>query len=328
LLGVKVLGIDVEEGRIAGVVTDRGTIRCRYVINAAGLYADEVAAMAGPREFTIHPRLGELIIFDPRFSGQIRSSLGVFSLAQDSRTKGGGISVTVDGNMEWGPTAEEVPCKDDHPTSLEGMSRIIAKFQPLLPAFEANGRVIAAFAGLRAATYTEDFHIRPSDHVHGLFNVAGIQSPGLASAPAIAEMVIEQMRECGVAFREKPGFDPIRKQPVRFADLSHCEKQKWIAMDPAFGRMVCRCEGVTEGEIVAAIHRPVPALTVDAVKRRTRAGMGRCQGGYCLPRVSALLARELGIPMTMVTKDGPGSELFWRASGHRPRMEGKSDAAS
>ena len=142
--------------------------------------------------------------------------------------------------------------------------------------------------------------------------MAGIESPGLTSAPAIAEFVVDILRECTLELQEKPDYNPIRRAPPRFSELSHSERQAMIEKDPRYGRIVCRCETVTEGEIVAAIRAPVPARTYDALKRRTRLGTGRCQGGFDTPRVIAILARELGVSPTEVTKKGPGSEFVRR----------------
>ncbi|HHY93047.1 MAG TPA: FAD-dependent oxidoreductase, partial [Firmicutes bacterium] len=223
-------------------------------------------------------------------------------------TKGGGPMTTPDGNPLWGPSAIEVPDKEDTAVSAEDLRQVIEKDGRFLPNFPTNA-VITYFSGNRPATYTEDFFIEASEKVYGFVNVAGIQSPGVASAPAIAERVVGIMKEYE-ALRERPDFNPYRKRFVPFRERSREEQAALIAADPRFGHVICRCENVTEAEIVRAIHGPIPARNVDAVKRRTRAGMGRCQGGFCGPRVAALLARELGVPVTAVTKKGPGSELF------------------
>lgn len=308
-LGTAVTGLRVEDGAVTGVVTDRGVIPCRLVVNCAGIRADEICAMADAREFTIHPRRGELLIFDRAAGDHYRCAVSPFGLNIDPHTKGGGAMITVDGNPEWGPTAVEVPDRTDRRVERAGLERVLTKFQPVLPGFPARENLIAYFSGLRAATYHEDFHIGPSRFVRGLYNVAGIQSPGLAAAPAIAELVGAEVREL-LSLQERSDWNPVRhaRRPLR--ELARAERDRLIAADPRYGRIVCRCETVSEGELVAAIHGPVPALTVDAVKRRTRAGMGRCQGGFCLPRVVQIMARELRIPAAAVTKAGPGSELF------------------
>jgi len=311
-----VTGIKVERGAVTGVVTARGWFPCRRVINAAGIYADQVAAMAGEPEFTLHPRRGELLLFDNKQSKLFNACLAEVTLNIDAHTKGGGIMMTVDGNIEMGPTAEETPGREDVVTTRTGMDRVISKFEYLLEGFDPRG-VIAYFSGLRAATYTEDFHIRCSRSVQGLLNVAGIQSPGLAAAPAIAEYVLELLRDDGLLLQPKPDFNPVRQEIRHFKNLSREEQNQLIGEDYRYGRVVCRCETVTEGEIVEAIHRPVPATTLDAIKRRTRVGMGRCQGGFCTPRVAAILARETGVHIEEITKDGVGSWMFVAREGGR-----------
>lgn len=305
-----VIDIRVKQGEVAAVVTPKGVFPCKLVINAAGIYADQVAAMAGEPEFTLHPRRGELLIFDNKQSQLFDTCLAEVTLNIDPHTKGGGIMMTIDGNIEMGPTAEEVPEREDVATTTAGMERILSKFEHLLEGFDRRS-VIAYFSGLRAATYTEDFHIRFSRRAKGLLNVAGIQSPGLAAAPAIAEYVIQLLNEYeGIKLVPNPKFNPRRKEMPHFKKLSTEEQNELIKQDPRYGRVVCRCETVTEGEIVEAVHRPIPAVNLDAVKRRTRAGMGRCQGGFCTSRVAEIIAREKGIPMHEVTKDGEGSWMF------------------
>lgn len=317
-LGTAVTGLAVADGAVTGVITDRGAIPCRLVINCAGINADEICALADAREFTIHPRRGELLIFDRAAGGHYRCAVSPFGLDIDPHTKGGGAMITVDGNPEWGPTAVEVPDRVNRRVDRAGLERVLAKFGPVLPGFPARENIIAYFAGLRAATYHEDFHIGPSRFVRGLYNVAGIQSPGLAAAPAIAELVGGEVRDL-LSLEERSDWNPVRRARRPLRELARPERDRLIAADPRYGRIVCRCETVSEGEIVAAIRGSVPALTVDAVKRRTRAGMGRCQGGFCLPRTVQIMARELGIPAAAITKAGPGSELF--AGQLRPRRE-------
>ncbi len=312
-LETEVTALEQKSGRIHKVVTNRGSFLTRYCINAAGIYADRVAEMAGPPEFTLHPRKGELLIFDGEdTANHAAMATGILALGQDPFTKGGGTMLTVDGNPEWGPTAYEVPDREDTSVSREGLERIIEKFSPLMPGYDARKSLITFFAGVRAATYTEDFHIAPSRHLGGLIHVAGIQSPGLVAAPAIAELVLEILAAEGLQLEEKENFNPYRRDITHFKNLDEAQRAALIRKDPRYGHIICRCEHVTEGEIIEALHRPVPARTLDAVKRRTRAGMGRCQGGFCMPRVSLLMARELGIPLEKLTKSGPGSPLFSR----------------
>lgn len=309
LLETRATGIVTEDNKVRAVVTDRGTIQTDFVINAAGVFADEVAAMAGAQEYTIHPRKGCILLFDKELQGHVNHQVSEVKFPPDPRTKGGGVLITVDGNINWGPTALEVPDKEDTSVTREDIETAVERYGPIFPDLSRNG-VITYFAGLRAATYKEDFVIKASDTVKGFIHVGGIQSPGLTAAPVIAEMVLTILREEGLKMVEKEDFDPVRKASPVFNALSVDERKELIKKNPLYGNVVCRCEHVTEGEIVEAIHSSLPAVTVDAVKRRTRAGMGRCQGGFCGPRVAALLAWELQIREVDVTKEGEGSHLF------------------
>ncbi len=307
LLETEVIDIAVENNAVKGVVTDKGEIKTKFVVNAAGVHADEMARIAGAQEFTIHPRKGSILLFDKHLKEYINRQVSELKFPQDPHTKGGGLLETVNGNMLWGPSAAEVFDKEDTSVTYDEIKAMAAKYSPTLPEFPRSS-VITYFAGVRAATYKEDFVIKASD-VQGLFHAAGIQSPGLTAAPKIAEMVVDILREKGLSLKEKE-WNPVRKAPPVFSEQSTEEKKRLIKEDSSFGNVVCRCEHVTEAEIVSAIHSPLPAVTMDAVKRRTRAGMGRCQGGFCSPRVAGILSRELHIPVEDITKDGEGSYLF------------------
>ena len=311
-LNTEVTGFRVEDGRVRAVFTNRGVVETSLVINAAGVFADEVADMAGAGGFRIHPRKGATLLFDREVTSEyVRSSVAEFRLPgmKKTKSKGGGAMPTVEGNLQLGPTAVEVEDKYDTSISAEEIEEIFERFHYLLPNFPRDA-VISAFSGVRAPTYEEDFVIEASDRVGGFVNVAGIQSPGLASAPAIVEMVMGILRDMGWRLEEREDFVHERPAPIKFSELSHREKHRLIMEDPRWGHVVCRCETVTEMEVVNAIHSIIPATDMDAVKRRTRTGMGRCQGGFCGHRVAAILARELGIPITQVTKNGDGSPLY------------------
>ncbi|MBU7013233.1 MAG: FAD/NAD(P)-binding oxidoreductase [Theionarchaea archaeon] len=306
VLDTEVLDIMVENDAVRKVATSRGDISCRTVINAAGVYADVIAGMAGAREYTIHPRKGSILLFD-KTEGYLTHQVSELRFPQDPHTKGGGVLETVDGNMLWGPTAVEVSDREDTSVSKSELETMVEKYHPAVPEFPLNS-VITYFAGVRAATYTEDFVIGPS-RVRGFIHAAGIQSPGLTAAPVIAKRVVDILRKSGVPLKEKEGFNPVRKAPPVFKELSAEEKTELIKKNSRYGHIVCRCEQVTEAEIVNAIHGSIPAVTMDAVKRRTRAGMGRCQGGFCGPRVAEILSREQGLPLERVTKKGGGSYI-------------------
>ncbi len=309
-LGTTVTGVKVEEGRVRAVLTDRGEIRTSLVVNAAGVFADEVADMAGAGGFRIHPRKGASLLFDRDITADyVRSSVAEFRMFHKARSKGGGAMPTAEGNLQLGPTAIETEDKYDTSISAEEIEEIFERFYYLLPEFPRSA-IISAFSGVRAPTEEEDFLIGPSDRARGFVNVAGMQSPGLAAAPAVAEMAIGILHDLGLPADRRTDYDPVRVPPVKFSEMSSEEKDLLIREDPRYGRVVCRCEHVTEGEVVDAIHSIIPATNMDAVKRRTRVGMGRCQGGFCGFKVAQILARELGIPITEVTKNGESSWVF------------------
>jgi glycerol-3-phosphate dehydrogenase len=300
-LDTAVIGVEIEDSGVKAVDTTRGTVRTGLLINAAGLYADRLAGYAGDRFFTIHPRKGETIIFDKSYQ-PVRTVFAPVSIAAESQeseyTKGGGIIPTTDGNLQFGPTAIEVCDREDVSTTAEGCDYLFDRFAPVLerlkPEYEKpdRGKIIAQFAGCRAATYKEDFIIEPSRKVRGLVHVAGIQSPGLASAPAIAERVKEIVREeRHPAVNDR--FSPVRRRQARLSELSPKEQDELIRADSLGGHIVCRCENVSEAEVVRALNGRVPARSLDGVKRRTRAGQGRCQGGFCMPRIVEIASREM-----------------------------------
>jgi len=299
---------DGEEGEEEGgedswmVHSTAGDFHTRFVINAAGLYADEVAGMAGVRTFTIHPRKGEEYMLDKRLKGLVKR---VIFPCPTPVSKGVLVIPTFDGTIMVGPTAESVEDKEDLTTSTAGAESIFAQVRRLAPGISERD-CIAEFAGLRAPAEGEDFIIGPTAK-KGFINVAGIQSPGLTAAPAIAEMVVDILRDEGLALDPNDSFEPTLPKPVRFASLSSEEQIALADRDRRYGHLACRCELVTEGEVVDAIH--LGARSLDGIKFRTRAGMGRCQGGFCTARCMQLLARELAIPMTAVTKRGGDSWL-------------------
>jgi len=309
-LDTAVTGVQTDGSGIRAVDTTRGTVKARILVNAAGLYADKIAEYAGDKFFTIHPRKGETVIFDKVYQ-PVRTVFAPVSIAAESReskyTKGGGIIPTTDGNLQFGPTAIEVCDKEDVSTTAEGCDSLFDRFAPLLerlkPDYEKpdKGKIIAQFAGCRAATYKEDFIIQASEKVRGLVHVAGIQSPGLASAPAIAERVKEIIREeRHPSINDK--FNPVRKRQLRLSELDPKQQDELIRADPLYGHIVCRCENVSEAEVVRALNGKIAARSLDGVKRRTRAGQGRCQGGFCMPRIVEIISREMNIGKGNVVK--------------------------
>lgn len=286
--------------------TTCGEIEASYVINAAGVHADDVARMIGDDSITIIARKGEYYLLDKSY-GYIADH----TLFQCPTKMGKGVLVTptVDGNLLIGPSALDVEDKDDVDTTAEGLSFILEKAKKTVPELNTRG-AITSFAGMRAHPVTDDFIIGFSEKNDRFLNVAGIESPGLSAAPAIAEMVRDLLTE-KAALSEKAQYKTKRTPPVRFRHMSKAEREALIAKNKAYGRVICRCETITEGEILDAIHAPAGARDVDGVKRRTRAGMGRCQGGFCGSKVLEILARELNVPMNDITKFGGASKILF-----------------
>ena len=286
--------------------TTCGEIEASYVINAAGVHADDVARMIGDDSITIIARKGEYYLLDKSY-GYIADH----TLFQCPTKMGKGVLVTptVDGNLLIGPSALDVEDKDDVDTTAEGLSFILEKAKKTVPELNTRG-AITSFAGMRAHPVTDDFIIGFSEKNDRFLNVAGIESPGLSAAPAIAEMVRDLLTE-KAALSEKAQYKTKRTPPVRFRHMSKAEREALIAKNKAYGRVICRCETITEGEILDAIHAPAGARDVDGVKRRTRAGMGRCQGGFCGSKVVEILARELNVPMNDITKFGGKSKILF-----------------
>ena len=314
LLNTEVRKMVVQDGAVRAMETSNGTFQAKWFINAAGVYSDEIMHMAGVGEaFQITARRGEYFVFDEN-----ALALNTVLFPMPGR-KGKGILVTTTthGNSMVGPNSDPIADKEDHAVTREGMNTILTGAKRLVPSVSPSG-VIATFAGLRATGNhtpdgsTRDFLIEIAREVTGLINVAGIESPGYAAAPAIAEYVVELLRSQGVALAEKEQWEERRQGIPRFKTLSHKERKELISRSPAYGRIVCRCEEVTEGEILDAIHSPIPAHTYDAIKRRTWLGTGRCQGSFDYPRTLEILARELNVPMTEITKRGPGSVFLYR----------------
>ena len=298
-----VVGIDrAADGFV--VRTDRGDLHARFVVNAAGLFGDAVARMAGASAPSLRARKGEEYLLDKRLAGYVKR---VVFPTPNAESKGILLIPTYDGTLMVGPTAhwtaDDGADTTDLDTTAVGAAEVFAGARRLAPGI-AEADCIAEFAGLRAVADGEDFVIGATE-VPGFVNVIGIQSPGLTAAPAIAEDVVGLLAAQGMALEPNPDFVPALEPPVRCADLDFDELARVARGDPRFGRIACRCELVTEGEVLAAIDRG--ARTMDGVKFRTRAGMGRCQGGFCAWRVMSLIAAATDVPITAVTKKGAGS---------------------
>ncbi len=277
-------------------------IDAKYVINCAGVYSDEIAALVGDGGFKITPRRGEYMLLDKECGDTVTHT--VFR-CPSKMGKGILVTPTVDGNLLLGPTAENTDDKTDTSTSFEGLASVRQKAGEQVRGIDFS-KVITSFSGLRASGSTGDFII---NYNNGFVNAAGIESPGLTAAPAIAEYIAELLIKNGAELSERSDFVPYRRPAHYFRELSADEKNEIIAEHPEYAHVVCRCETVTEGEILEAIRTNPKPRDVDGVKRRTRASMGRCQGGFCTPYIIELLAREANIDFGEVTKFGGGSYI-------------------
>lgn len=287
------------------VHTEQGDFRTRYVVNAAGVYADMLHNMVSARKLHITPRRGDYCLLDRQVGGFVSHT--VFQLP-GKLGKGVLVSPTVHGNIIVGPTAIDIEDRDGTNTTAAGLEELIAKAGISVDNLPIR-QTITSFAGLRAHEDHHEFVIGEAEDAPGFVDCAGIESPGLTSAPAIGLTVAELLRE-KLGLREKEDFIATRKGLLDPKSLTWDAYQALIRENPAYGQIICRCEQVTEGEIVDAIRRPLGAKSLDGVKRRTRAGMGRCQAGFCSPRVMEILARELGVSQAEITKCGGASRLI------------------
>ena len=260
-------------------------------------------------DFKITPVRGEYLIFD---ASKVTLNTVLYPVPTE-KGKGTLVSTTTHGNVMIGPNASLIEDKESSITTKEGLDEIIKNAKKLLPSLNEKD-VIAQFAGLRSKGNLDkkDFIIEIPDKVNGLVNLGGIESPGFVSAPAIAERIVELLKDSKEELIEKKKWNPIRKPRMCIKKLSHKEREALVKKNPKYGRIICRCEEVTEGEIIDTINSIIPATTYDAIKKRTWLGTGRCQGAFDYPRVIQLLSRELNIPMTKVNKKGRGTEFLFR----------------
>ena len=284
------------------ITSENDTVEARFVINCAGVFSDEIAKLAGDDSFTVNPRRGEYMLLDKECGNLV--SRTIFR-CPSKMGKGILVSPTVDGNLILGPTAEDIEDKEDTKTTAEGLAKVRAQAGEQVSGINF-GKVITSFTGLRSTGSTGDFVINERD---GFINCAGIESPGLSSSPAIATYVADILRGAGLEMKEKADFNGRRRPAHYYKELTLDEKNEIIKEHPEFAHVICRCETVTEGEILEAIRTNPKPRDVDGVKRRTRASMGRCQGGFCTPYIIDLLAAEIGCDYTDVTKFGGKSYI-------------------
>lgn len=305
LLRNEVKDIQVENGKVKAVITDKETIQTQYVINAAGLFCDAIAEMVGECDFVVKPRKGQFFILDKNTNCQINH---IIYPIPTPTSRGKLLLKTIHGNILCGPTAEDLEDKEDHSVTAEELAGIEADCKKLVPNINFAD-AITQFAGLRPNRIPAGFHIG-FGKTEGYFGISGVRSTGISCSLGISRYVVKKLQEGGVKLERNFDFNPYRKAIPRFSEATDEERDALIQKDPKYARVICRCETVTEGEIVEALHRPVPPTTLDGIKRRLRAGMGRCQGGFCSPKVIDIIARELNVPPESVDKNVPGSYIL------------------
>lgn len=317
-LNTAVMGMEERGGKIISVTTNRGTVYPKVVVNAAGVFAEEIAKMANDRFYSIHPRKGTNTILDKKSARIVRTSYTLLGgMKTEGHTKGGGIIRTADNNVLVGPDAVETYKKEDYSTESKNINAVFTKQQGATEKLKYSD-AITYFSGVRAPTFEEDFIVEKGRRTSNIVHAAGIQSPGLTAAPAIAldvsKMCVELLAESGNKVSPNKAYNPKRRGIPRVASMSDAERNSFIAKNPDYGEIVCRCEEISRGEIIDALNRSVPCETVDGVKKRCRPGMGRCQGGFCGPLVAKIISEEKNIPLEAVRKADENSRLLFSKS--------------
>lgn len=313
-LNTAVLSMEVKDGIIRSVETNRGRIYPKIVINAAGVFAEEVAKMAGDRFYSIHPRKGTNAILDKK-AGRLMGGIASWKTLKKTagHTKGGGIVHTAHDNLLVGPDAVETYEKENFATEASSIENNFQK-QKITVKELSQGDVITYFTGVRAPTFEEDFVIEKGRRTKNLIHCAGIQSPGLTTAPAVAKDVAKMAAGMVASvrpLRKNQNYNPYRKGIPRLRELPLEQRNALIQKRPDYGVIICRCEEISKGEIIDALTSPLPVYTVDAVKKRVRPGMGRCQGGFCMPLVAQIISEVTGQPLEKVKKSGGDSYLLF-----------------
>lgn len=314
-LNTAVLGMDVRDGRIVSVETNRGTIYPKLVINAAGVFSETVAEMAGDRFFSIHPRRGTNSILDKKAGAYMHSIASVHGaeIHGKGNSKGGGILHTAHDNLLIGPDAVETFEKENTETRAESIRHVFDKQRKTMPRLSERD-IITYFTGVRAPTFEEDYIIEPGRKTKNLIHCAGIQSPGLTTAPAVAEDVAQMavdLLSANSKVERNERFDPVRTPIPALNRMPDAERAELIRRNPDYGVIVCRCEEISRGEILDALHSPICVPTLDGVKKRVRPGMGRCQGGFCSPLLTQIIAEFLGVPLCNVRKSNEASVITY-----------------
>ncbi len=311
LTGCEARGIeDGSEGY--SVATRAGEIRCRFLVNASGLFTDRISSMLGITDFVVHPRRGQFHVLD-RAAG-----VGVERIilpVPTKTTKGRLLAPTVHGNWLIGPTAEDLENRLEHRTTAEGLEEVVRDVRRLLPAVDPSW-AITQYDGLRPVRTPAGYHLRRFEDLPGYLELSGIRSTGVTSSIAVASHAKKLLIAMGLSAKQRRGWIGTRRAIPSFRDADASARARLIQENPLYGHVVCRCETVTEAEIVQAIHRSPGARDMDGVKRRVRAGLGRCQGGFCGTRIPTILSRELGVAPEAVTRKGPGSEVLVGRTKH------------
>lgn len=305
LLGAKVTDIKIDNGKIQSVVTTAGEIQTQYVINSAGLYCDEIAAMVDKADYKVVARKGQFFILDKNTSCKVER---IVLPIPTKITKGKLMCPTIHGNMLVGPTAEDQQSKVDKSTTAEGLQSIATDVRNLVPNVNLRD-TITQYSGLRPNRNPEGLRVDTYEDLEGYINLSGVRSTGLTLSVAMGKYVAQKLLEIGAKLTLKSNFITKRKGIVKFSEQTREVQDELVKENPLYGNVICRCETITEAEIMQAIHRPLGARSVDAVKRRVRAGMGRCQGGFCGPKVIEILARELQVSPTEINKHNQGSYM-------------------
>lgn len=304
-LSTPVLGVTSRDGTHA-LLTPHGQVRARWVVNAAGLRSDTVDAMFGRQRFTVTPRRGQLIVFD-KFARSLVTS--ILLPVPSAITKGVLVAPTVFGNVLLGPTAEDQQDRSDTATTASGLSTLLDQGRRILPAL-VEEEVTALYAGLRAATEHGDYQIAAYPD-QKYVSVGGIRSTGLSASMGIAAHVADLLTDAGLGLRHRRAIAPVRMPPIGQSMPRPYRDQQAIGRDPAYGEIICHCERVTRGEIIASAHAPVPARSLGGLRRRTRAMFGRCQGFYCAARVTATFAEAVGLPPErLLAMDDPADTVL------------------
>lgn len=303
VLNSEVIAIEKKDNFYKITDSKGNTYESKVIINCAGVYTDKIHDFVYPCEYKIIPRRGQYFVMDKNEGKKVNT---VIFQCPNKLGKGVLVTPTVHGNLLLGPDSQDILDKEDKATTTEQLEFIKERATKSVKNISLR-EVIRTFAGLRAESDTEDFVVK---NTNNFIDVAGIKSPGLSAAPAIAEDVSQMIIKILENPPKKEDFNPFRKKQIRFMELSNENKKEIIKKDSSYGRIICRCENITEGEIIDSIHRNIGATTVDGVKRRCRPGMGRCQGGFCGPRIQEILAKELNKPLESIVLDGENSYIL------------------